>query len=101
MKNLCSITCLDFEPENLSLNLFFGDRLPKPDLHCRTKMPVQHGQLAWVQESPAWLVDFGVDDERLRLPDEPAAALGDHQNAEHNHTADNLNGTPGQHFCSI
>ena len=29
--NLCPVTCLHFEAENLSLSLFFVDRLPKPD----------------------------------------------------------------------
>jgi len=26
----CPVACLDFEPENLSLALFFKDRLPRP-----------------------------------------------------------------------
>jgi len=29
-ENLCPVACLHFEPETLSLSLFFEDRLPRP-----------------------------------------------------------------------
>ena len=35
-ENPCQVACLDFEPENLSLSLFFEDWLPKPGTTVRS-----------------------------------------------------------------
>ena len=82
-ENLCPVSCLDFEPENLPLSLFFVDRLPRTGsnwtiiniafkINCNESELQKSKFLCWnIVFLVLLVVSFGITTQSLVFPNEP------------------------------